>query len=584
MAKAHIFVLIYLWLASSQALARQASQTFISPFFTRSVGTTNLTKAKTALGQLGATVQKFVRAKVSNDLISSRRIKSRNSYRADYHFFIDDTRICDYQLTANQNQAGELFVLGAIPDKVKGRAAEGWQWPDLQGTKDVVLEYWAKKNRDGVEFVQEKGRCFYESEGSLSPVYELVLRSRGLAYAVKADDEKVIEIVPLYFDATEATIGYFEHNVESTFIEATVTLVDPNQLTNTYFETQMGDDSSRAFSETSSFVYGESDDRTKETSAFMHANHQLDFLAGFGYNWTEVKPLDIILHDNIGGNKNNALYRPAEANPDTGRPSISLGDGDGVGLTNLDTDEDVVSHEFGHHVLYRYLTSTSGESLVLHEGIADSLAFAKSGSACLGPTICPEESSFCVVKGECLRSGETTLRYDSSNFLQLGAHLKGQVISGLLWDFRKKTTADTSIRLILKAITYLSESAGYRDFLLSLLFADRDLNASANACTITEIANGRGFSSLLTGIDCQDSATWGSSTGGTTDGDTGADSGEKTSSKKKKSLCGVLVAEKHSDDDNHAGMPANTLPPSWFLLVGLLIPVLSSWARSRRQS
>ena len=78
-------------------------------------------------------------------------------------------------------------------------------------------------------------------------------------------------------------------------------------------------------------------------------------------------------------------------------PSIKIDDGDGLVLQNLITDGDVVSHELGHHIIFKTLTSTIGESLVLQEGLADAFAFFRTSNACLGESICPKNSSACIM-------------------------------------------------------------------------------------------------------------------------------------------------------------------------------------------
>ena len=79
------------------------------------------------------------------------------------------------------------------------------------------------------------------------------------------------------------------------------------------------------------------------------------------------------IHARPGGSKNNALYVPKETETDAAK--IMIGNGDGNILKNLPQDREVISHELGHHIIYHHITQTSGESLILHEGLADFFTF-----------------------------------------------------------------------------------------------------------------------------------------------------------------------------------------------------------------
>ena len=199
------------------------------------------------------------------------------------------------------------------------------------------------------------------------------------------------------------------------------------------------------------------------------------------------------------GDKNNAVYIPSG-------PYIRIGDGDGEILQNLGTDGDVVSHELGHHVIFQSLTSTSGESLVLHEGLADFLTFSRTGDACLGESICPANPAYniCEVQGQCLRTADNDITFEGENWPN-EVHKRGQLISGLLRDLSVEYGIEeqTITKTTLRAITYLAASSGYRDFIVSMLVADKELNNEQHGCTIWEAAIERGLEERLEGLSCE---------------------------------------------------------------------------------
>mgnify|MGYP000113654135 CR=1 FL=1 len=530
-------------------VAKPRSKTYLSPFFTAAPGvaSTSLHLRVEPL-DFETSVSEFIHKKMPKSEIRVFRKSGKSlaalggATRADFGFKIGDVSLCNYQVTANQNSKGELFVLGSMPHfTFEQTNIDFGPIPELRLAKQTIRDDLAFLDKGPVTSITQVSDCLYDDDGSLWHVGQYVVQVNGLTYRVRADENTVFSIDNLFFETTEAKISYYEHNAFSDLVETTYTLTEPTYLTSAYFETQTGDGSRRATSSSSNFVYTKSDVRIKETSAFIHAIRQYEFIKSLDYTWTETKPLDIVLHDNIGGNKNNALYRPAESNPETGKPSISLGDGDGIGLANLDIDEDVVSHEFGHHVIYRYLKSTDGESLVLHEGIADFLAMAKSGEPCLGRSICPEESPYCVIKGQCLRSAGLDLKYTDDAYQSFGPHLKGQVVSGLMWDLRSRLNPAIVTKIGYTMISFLSENAGLQDFLLGLLFADQQVNDSKGACIIYDAAINRGFSSLLTGVTCKNSDSWSPSDNGSGGAAPTAEPAGSSDRKKKNPLCGALT-------------------------------------------
>jgi catechol 2,3-dioxygenase-like lactoylglutathione lyase family enzyme len=260
----------------------------------------------------------------------------------------------------------------------------------------------------------------------------------------------------------------------------------------------------KATSAEHAFVFDAEDPRFAQASAFAHGQQHRLWFESLGVEWRGSLPLEIKLHVKPGGRANNALYVPDDENT---AATISIDDGDGVELQKLALDSDVISHELGHHVVFETLKKTDGEALVLHEGLADFFLFARADDPCLGESICPEGSNACILEAQCLRSGELELRFGDDNWkawagsLNRLGHLHSQVISGMLWDVRREDLMSVTdlAKLVLRAVSLLSEDSGFADFLAALVAADEELHAGQHVARLESAAAARGLESFLTG-------------------------------------------------------------------------------------
>ena len=224
------------------------------------------------------------------------------------------------------------------------------------------------------------------------------------------------------------------------------------------------------------------------------------FGENFGYSPGSAT-INVRINKLIDNSPNNAAYFGS----DEGGPEIQIGSGDGSTLANLGRDTDVVTHEFGHHVISRRLTRTSGESGVIHEGTADYFTYAINNDPYLGRSIKPGAIS--------LRTGAQGPegRLDNPNFPKQ-RHQVGQIWSAMLWDLRSQIGAKAADAIVFHGIDYLSSGAGYSEALLGLLQADRDIHPRAAAdpefgiygefkCQIIKHGVARGFAQLMEKID-----------------------------------------------------------------------------------
>ena len=230
-------------------------------------------------------------------------------------------------------------------------------------------------------------------------------------------------------------------------------------------------------------------------NANVHSDWIRDLPASEGWPGPQIR---LTIDDENNGINNTAVYYPNGGGE--GVPQIQLGDGDGRALKNLWKDPEVVSHELGHHIVYRKLTVTRGEPLVLHEGLADYFVFARTENPCLAETICPATSTVCD-STQCLRTADNDFRLDGPG-LPSEPHKISQLISGLLWDIGQAIGQIATADIVYHAINYLKEDSGYTEFLVSLMAADKDLNQGRNACFIKDTALLRGFAANIENVDC----------------------------------------------------------------------------------
>ncbi|RYZ61944.1 MAG: hypothetical protein EOP09_19325 [Proteobacteria bacterium] len=140
---------------------------------------------------------------------------------------------------------------------------------------------------------------------------------------------------------------------------------------------------------------------------------------------------------------------------------------------------------------------------MIHEGLADFFVYARTGNACLGETICPVRSTMCAKVGQCLRSGENVLKFTDGG-LSKTAHLRSQVLSGMMWDIGKKIGLEKTGLIAFTAVDYLLPRSTYVDLTLGLMKADLELNKGVNSCLILEEAKNRALDSSLANVNCND--------------------------------------------------------------------------------
>jgi hypothetical protein len=464
----------------------------------------------------------------------------------DFRFHVKGTALCGFQVRGHELGDGSTIVMGQVPDVDLYEPAPASDWPDLELAKDKAREVISVETNGSNVTFRGSRRCYYVTNGSLLPVWEMTAIAEGAPYVVRADGYEVASLEPMFFATTGQARVFPFNRLDSALQDVALTgLTGDGSLSSEFLRTKLPAGKQAANEPTHVFSYDPSDFRFDEAMAYSHAQAHLEYVSKLGFAWYGPKPLELKIHTPPQGKKNNALFEPGD---ESGRylPTITIDDGDGVGLQNLVSDGDVVSHEFGHHVIYKTLRSVSGESLVLHEGLADFLVFSRTGDPCLGESICPQNSGACIKPGACLRTAANNLSYGDPlwNTWTGSGHLRGQLISGLLWDLRSRPNVppDDIPRLTMKAISLFAESSGFCDFLTALYASDRDMFGGTYKVALDEIALKRGLGNYLKQVNSCPVNISAMNKMGTVES-TASDGSATSKSQKKKILgirCGVV--------------------------------------------
>ena len=490
---------------------------------------------------------------------------------SEYAIRAGNYEVCKSSIRTVEAPGGASFILGVAPNIDAVYPVTDDSWVSLDEARNMALDGLRSSGHAGGTVVMtSSSRCLFPVQSQLEPVWKIILRSGHIPYVFYVGSAGVIEGDVMAFDATATVRSYDTNQVTGTLKDYAITVNGDGYMTNDYLTT--ADASSKPIgrlqSISNAFTKSPGDFYFAEQSTFAHVNEHRDWVEQNGYVWKGPKPLTIKNHFVFsGGNVNNAMYSPFDG---TSGPNIFVGDGDGSVLQNLEFDSDVVSHEFGHHIIFGYLTTaTAGsESLVLHEGLADTITFMRTGDSCLGESICPSASRTCYLAAKCLRTAESTIKYKDASYNSLADHLRGQVISGFFWDLRKSGSipvADLN-KLVIASITFLPSAADFKAFITAVLDADYSLYSAKYQSAILTAASGRGLgidtlAISLSSIDGKQPPV-------------ATSAGSTSSSSGKKGFLGLC-----SIGATSASASAGS---AIWILVGLLLPILAQIVRGAR--
>ena len=430
---------------------------------------------------------------------------SKDKGSQSYKFLLDGVPVCGYQVRAVALKGQDILALGRVPSLEQVIPTSASDWPRQDRVFDVAASQLSHLLAGAGVAAAAAERCYIVRDGAPRPAWKFQLIAGDRPYTAIADEAKTYQIDRLFFDVADGKAKVYPENSVATPTLADIPLAGlvGNELQTALLKTTVTAGHTRASEPSHEFVYPPGDDRFSEVSSFAHAVAHMKFLTDRGFEYYDVvAPMLIEVHKAPGGHTNNALFTPAIGGE---APRITIGDGDGIALQNLTLDGDVVSHELGHLVLFKNVITTSGHSLVLHEGLADFLTFARSGNACLGESICPMGGGVCVIEGQCLRSGELAVKYNDDQWQDwMGAnsrlgHLHGQVISGMLWDLHKSGAMplDVLTTTVMTAMTYLPEESTFENFIDSLVTANSAVSGPKYDAAIRQAVTARGMAEFL---------------------------------------------------------------------------------------
>ncbi len=422
-----------------------------------------------------------------------------------FHYSYKNIPVCSwYGRALNLDSASGSFT-GQLEDKLDSLTVnETSEWPE----PSVVASFIADESGLSSSITISADRCWYLTPAlELLPAYDVTIVAQQRTIKAVADGSQIFEIGGGGFD-----LGRVSYQVEGSSggvdLLETDTLDGSGFLAGRNFQVFTTNSSDRAVSDNGSFEFSKTDARFAQASAYANAEIMLDWFDQLTSNTvdSECFPIDIKLHYVFpGGGVNNARYQP-DVSTATGRPEILVGDGDGVRLTNLSTDPDVIAHEFAHHVIFRGVKDTNHfESVVIHEGLADYFVYSKTGNVCLAETVCPLGSFDCV-QTRCLRTGANSSSFADPK-LSSSPHGQGQIISAMLLDLADlvDSQSETSfVSTVAASINYLLPRSTLGDLVQALMLADRDINAGKFVCDIYQMAVDRGLGDKIQQLKCTD--------------------------------------------------------------------------------
>ena len=410
--------------------------------------------------------------------------------------------------SARMHQIGEeLWLNGSTPQGLSFDEDAVNPWLLEPPSIEAILDKLASDSQ--AEAIAQR-KCLVEQNGRLVPAWHVSFRINNLLYKALASSEGILTAEPDHFQQTiTATAVVFRKNPPNStnIVLASIPLSGMSSggsLCTKELVSQAPEQVIPAFSASGVFEFQSSSAQFFQTSLFANAKTQQNYILSLGLlsQWPGSR-ISIKVDPENNFLNNQAVYNPPTA---TSPPEILMGFGDNLQLKLLYYDDEPVSHELGHHLIFQTLNNVrrDQDSAILHEGLADFLTMARTNNPCLGEIICPAGSTLCV-STECLRRADSSLAVGDPDYNLLSFHKKSQAISGLLWDFGKAIGLENAAKLTLKSIDFYAADADFANFLEAVMKADQALNRGVNACTFQSAAEGRGMANILqnAGLDCK---------------------------------------------------------------------------------
>lgn len=476
---------------------------------------TSLTEDDLFVRSAYAAVAAQIQDVVEPVLEPSSFVDGRTTKHVQFYFKKQDVRLCSEYVTANKID-DKIYMTGQFPSFSSLQIEKSLTWEDFDfDLSNVLLSLHIKGRVDDLDY----SPCISTARKDMKAAWSMHFKVDGRPYSAIRAGGDVISTSADFFDLADGESRIYVKDSSSAdgVVFKVVTLKDISSggsLCSPRFKTDVPASFKRAYSARRSFFFQDTDPskdlRFSETSLFTNISEHSDWFmaqATAPAEWPGPRVLVTALEGAVNGYSSSGgtgtpSYYPAVKVGDVA--SIKMGRGDDVLLQKLFIEPEVISHELGHHILYTLaLRTTFGESLVLHEGLADFLVFLRTDNPNLCELSCPPKSTLCITPAY-LRSAENTLKYTDKEFAGLSAHKASQFVSGMMWDMRKSLGLKAITDIFIKAIPMLDQKAGYANLVYSLMLADKSLNQSKSACQIQTMAEDRGLKDVLTnaGVSC----------------------------------------------------------------------------------
>ena len=397
-------------------------------------------------------------------------VNSESSYY-DFEYLVQSNKICDQRLRLHFDDMGMMTAIGEINNKIKTLPSYTWGNLDLStiSQSKIIQALEAEKIK-----LVSANNCLKLEADKLLPITTMELFVDGLKYEVEVHNDNVLSLKKGHFSIADQN-NYSEDGIATIFDdnrgEETTNVILSGLQSDTTFLcgekiiTSKTNSEEMASSPNREYSFPIESLAFRDTSAYANSTLTLEWFSSLGWNnWTEDQ-INIVLDQSRGPS-----YVQAS---DTTLPTVYLPSSSG-NLVNLQVDKDVITHELAHHYLYEFWTETSGETLILHEAIADFFASAKSGNSCVAERICSSsdgESNNLCINTQCLRDIKNDIKFNDNEYNYLPPHQKSQVVSGMLWEAHE--TGGVGLRklarLVHRSLPLTPNDASITDFVNATL-------------------------------------------------------------------------------------------------------------------
>ena len=423
--------------------------------------------------------------------------------------YYDGIPLCEYTYTSSFYKDG-ILLLGRVPESKELPPLASLDIPNPKDAAEMSMERARNEGIHGPFKLLDQSPCYIIRGEELKYVYLNTIQADHLAYRSLADNFEAYTLEKNHYHVDRKAKTYISNPKDGKFATYTLKGLDTSgYLTSNTHSTVLYDGQSSDRAVATNGVYDFTSDTSSSefmvTSAYTNVDRTITWFKSLGFKPPD-RPMTVVTGALFDGSANNAMYQPAVKGT---KETIFIGLGDGEILKNLAVDADVVSHEYAHHVIFQNLQGISQdeETLILHEGLADFFTFARTGDACLGESICPEDSFACAIRAQCLRSAANEFTRSDLRALQQ-AHLQGQLISGFFWDlYLAGHRASSLARLVLATLQLMPQVGVISDLVVGVVAADYNEFDQQFCKDIKKVAKDRGLDDLYPGeIDCSSSA------------------------------------------------------------------------------